>query len=238
MEDEAARAEVCFAIATRLKAGLQSGREALWDVAKAAAEFDDQSGWTALGYDSMRHWLAEPDIGMSRRTFLRLVSTWREMEKRQVSSARLALLEPAKVDVVLPKVRSGAVELDDALADAEELGYADLRHRYQGAKEDPEPREDEDLDPGPTVPQRGTTEEDEDASLPPLEVEVLDAEPTQNPDHHHSGSLSPEQEGVIEEMHACLVKIARTVADTGYVSATQLTEILGTIEVAETTFPL
>jgi hypothetical protein len=130
-EEADARAKAMFALVEDIKAGLRAGREAMWVVAKGLHEFDEQSGWTALGYEKLGEWLADPDIGMTRSTFYRLVQVYRELVvRRQVSTEHLATLDVSKVQIVLPSVKSGTASLDDALDDVQALGAKDLREKY------------------------------------------------------------------------------------------------------------
>jgi hypothetical protein len=125
------RASAMYALDQEIKKGLRSGREAMWKVAQALHEFDEGSGWTALGYEKLSDWLAEPDIGMMRRTYYRLVSSYRELVVlRRVDESKLLELDVSKVDIVLPAVKSGKVDLEDALEDVKELGARDLRDKY------------------------------------------------------------------------------------------------------------
>jgi hypothetical protein len=48
-EEIQARAQQMYALDQAVRAGLTKGREGLWDAAKALYEFDEQSGWSALG---------------------------------------------------------------------------------------------------------------------------------------------------------------------------------------------
>jgi hypothetical protein len=195
------RAEKCFAIAQRLKTGLHAGRAAIWAVAQACAEFDDENGWTALGYDSMRQWLAEPDVGMSRATFMRLTRTYRELKKRQVPASRMAELEPSKVDIVLPKVRTGAVDLEKALSDAEELGSSDLRANYYDR---PDPADEEPVHDDLDVLEGGSNVE----TTGEPEVELVD----ETHDNDLGGTAAMELWSCARQMHLVLQRVWTEVA--------------------------
>lgn len=130
-EEAEERAEKCYALEEKVKTNLRVGRESLWEVAQALYEFDESNGWSALGYDKLNDWLAQPDIGISRSHYFRLVSVYHEMVVlRQVDAERLKEIEPQKIQIVLPAVKSGKVQLEEALDDAEALGRRDLRERY------------------------------------------------------------------------------------------------------------
>jgi hypothetical protein len=129
-EEADERAQAMFDLDQSIKAGFRAGREAMWNVARDLAKFDEESGWTALGYDKLGDWLADPDVSLGRRTYYRMVSVWRELEQRRVSVAELAELDTSKVDIVLGAVKAGRADIDDALADAKTLGARDLREKY------------------------------------------------------------------------------------------------------------
>jgi len=130
--DEAeARVQECFEIEQRVKNGLAAGRAALWQLAEALYEFDEERGWSALGYEELVDWLADPEISTKSATYYQLVQTWRELAvMRKVDSKRLENLDRSKVGIVLRSITSGKVSLEDALADAGTLGARDLREKY------------------------------------------------------------------------------------------------------------
>lgn len=199
-EETQQRAEHCFEIEQNLKAGLRAGREAMWEVARCCHEFDEQSGWTALGYDSMSAWLADPDVGMARGTFYRLARTYRELVvQRGLLPAQLKELDTSKVDIVLPRVRSGVVRLQDALDDSKELGQRDLRQKYM-TRPDPadealvenrvtsDSDREEAYDPGPND---GSDAPQLASDVEVVEGEVVDEdEPAHNEDPVPSGQVS------------------------------------------------
>jgi hypothetical protein len=209
--DEAeVRAERCFELEKEIKAGLQAGREALWRVARAAHEFDEENGWTALGYENVTEWLADPEVGMTRSTYFRMVGAYRELVvKKQLPMETVAELDVSKVDVVLPRVKGGTVSLKTAIEDMKTLGWRDLRTKYLGRKD--------------ATPSAGTDDDESAAAPPPLnptddkpvwagdgpqeaaddvvEGDVIDADvvdepeppaqPAHNGHHAHSGQLQP-----------------------------------------------
>jgi hypothetical protein len=129
-EEAEERAQRCYGLEQSIKAGLRAGREALWEVARSLHEFDEESGWSALGYEKLGDWLADPEVSMTRRTYYRLIGTHRELAARKVKPELLPALDVSKVDIVLPAVKAGRVALDDALEDVKELGARDLRDKY------------------------------------------------------------------------------------------------------------
>lgn len=117
----------------QIHAGLRAGRATMWAVAQSLYEWDEEAGWSALGYESIGDWLSQPEIGMSRKTYYRSVQMWREfVVVRRLDPEKLLALDIGKVEVVLPALKAGRVDLDDALSDAEALGRADLRDKYYG----------------------------------------------------------------------------------------------------------
>jgi hypothetical protein len=124
-------AQDAFAIEERIKTAMNDGREALWRMMEALYEFDEESAWRFLGFESLSEWLAQPEIGMTRTTYYRYVRTWRELAViRKVSVPALAQVDPTKVDIVMPAVKAGRYNLNQAFADVQELGWRDLREKY------------------------------------------------------------------------------------------------------------
>ena len=122
---------IARAIQNQIHAAIHKGREALWELSEALYDFDETRGWLGLGYENLSQWLAEPEHAMSRTQYYRLVRTWRKLVvERQIDADRLRLLDQSKVALVADKIASAEVLVDEALADAEELGWRDLRDRY------------------------------------------------------------------------------------------------------------
>lgn len=192
------RAEEAFRLDQDIKADLRTGRATLWAVAEKLYQFDELAGWSALGYDRLVDWLADPEVSMRTTTYYTAVARWRKLTVlRSVDFSRLKNLDPSKVDVVLPSIEKQSVKLEDALADVEELGQRDLREKYIGRREKPEP------EPEPPVVDADVVEdEDEDEpsgqSDEPSWISVNEvpydepAEPAHNEDHEPSGQLPPE----------------------------------------------
>ena len=130
-EEAEARAQHCYELEEKIKASLRVAQESVWDLAEALYKFDDANRWSALGYDKLGDWLAQTEVGISRSHYYRLVSVYHEMAViRQVDAKRLKQIEPQKLQIVLPAIKSGKVQLEEALDDAEALGRRDLRERY------------------------------------------------------------------------------------------------------------
>jgi hypothetical protein len=137
-QEQDERARECYALQSQITASLRAGRAAMWALAEALHKFDEANGWTALNYESLRHWLADPEIGMKRATYYRLVGQWRELVVvRQVDVSTVLELDVSKVQVVMPAVKAGRVTLEKALEDVQEMGKADLREVYYGEKDAP-----------------------------------------------------------------------------------------------------
>jgi hypothetical protein len=126
-----ALAKEAFEVERRIVANAQSISVATWELSKDLYELHERGLFRALGYDTLEEFLAMPELGMSRAQFFRLTRTWRDLVVvRQVPEERVRALEPSKVHEVLPKVMKGDAILNDALDDAEHLGFRDLRIKY------------------------------------------------------------------------------------------------------------
>jgi hypothetical protein len=156
-EEAKERAEECYKLDQRIKDAFRAGREALWDAAAALREFDEKSGWTALGYETLGDWLADPEVGMTRRTYQRLIITHRELTRRNVPKELMAKLDVSKVDIVLPSIKAGTVKLSKALDDAQAMGARDLRETYY-KRPDPAQKDDEEDEPANVGTQPGEDE--------------------------------------------------------------------------------
>jgi hypothetical protein len=96
-------------------------------------EFHGRRGWEPLGFDTLNGWLAEPDVGVGRNEFFKLVRIYRELVVgRELPIEELARLDRSKVATVLPAIERGEQSLDQALADCEALGFRDLQAEYGG----------------------------------------------------------------------------------------------------------
>lgn len=130
-DEEQERAEKCAEIEQRIKENLQHGRQAFWELARNLYEFDQENGWTALGFSSQEEWLAQPEVSMTRSAFFGLVRRHRELVvARKLPSTQLVALEPSKVDIVMPAIEKNRGKLQDILDDVRDLGARDLRDKY------------------------------------------------------------------------------------------------------------
>jgi hypothetical protein len=130
-------ADEARAVHTQIVAALRDGRAAGWRLAEALYEFDELRGWSALGYESLNEYLADPEITIRRSTYFELVGTYKAFAvERKIEFERLETIDMSKAAIAaraLNAVKASSVE--DALADAETLGARDLREKY-GAKSD------------------------------------------------------------------------------------------------------
>lgn len=177
-QERKARAALCFELDQSIKASLRAGREAVWDAAKQMHLFDEEEGWTALGYDRVNEWLADPEVGMSRSSFYRMVKLYREMVViRQLPEEELKTLEPSKLEIALPAIKENSKPLAEVLDDVKELGSRDLRELYFRK---PDPKDDV---PPPDGGESLTAETDDgdededviDATVVKAVLEVTDA---------------------------------------------------------------
>lgn len=94
-------------------------------------EFVGEKMWLELGYETLTDWLATPEIDLGRSQVYALVEAYRELVvEREVALEELGRLDVSKIAVVLPALRAGEVELDEALADCANLSRSDLREKY------------------------------------------------------------------------------------------------------------
>jgi hypothetical protein len=134
----AAEGDAAFAVEKRIKSALADGRRALWALSEALYEFDELCGWPKLGYKTKSEWLADPEISITSATYYRLVKLWREFVLRhKVALPALGELEPSKVDIVLGRLRSHSVTLEQAINDVKTQGWRDLREVYYDRPEPP-----------------------------------------------------------------------------------------------------
>lgn len=165
-----------YAHETKVKEGLTGARSNLWSAAEALYHFAEETGWAALGYDTLGEWLAAPEITISRRTYFQMVQAWRELVVvRQVDSANIRTLDLTKVSIALPALTAGRAEVDDVLADVEALAAPDLREKYVRSRIST-PSEDGDTS---TVGSDDESAPEANADGEAVDVEILD--PLQEP---------------------------------------------------------
>lgn len=131
LSPEERAAKEAYAVEEKIKKG--TGAIKVVQIAIAGYLHDFHSGrmWEALGYDKFETWLGSPEISMGRSDAYQKIEVYEELVvKRQVSQEDLAELDMSKLSVVLPVLRKGDVELEDALSDCEALSRSELRAKY------------------------------------------------------------------------------------------------------------
>lgn len=124
-------AEKAFEVESKIKTGTGAIKQVWVALAGHLHEFYTEQMWVSLGHDKFESWLGTPEIGLKRSQTYQLIEVYEELVvKREVSQAQLAELEMSKLAVVLPALRKGDVELEDVLADCEELSRSALREKY------------------------------------------------------------------------------------------------------------
>jgi hypothetical protein len=115
----------------KVKKGLGAIREVWIALAAYLHEFHTEKMWVPLGYDRFEDWLGDPEIGLGRSQVYASIEAYEELVvQREVDPKILAQLEATKIGVVLPALRRGEIELDEALADCEALSRSALREKY------------------------------------------------------------------------------------------------------------
>jgi hypothetical protein len=207
-------AERAYELQEAIVAGMKVGREAAWAVAEQLHAFDEMSGWLALGYDTLSDWLAQPEVQVTTRTYYRLVQAYREtVVRRRIPLQTMASIDHSKIDVVIGRVNSGDVRIEDALEDAKVLGWRDLRQKYLKRRpefasagipdHDDEPPADQDAEvrPRPAVSQRvGAALADDDV----VEVSAQTVEPDHNPAPGLSGRLPGDIDALADSIDRAL----------------------------------
>lgn len=129
--------EVGYSSHQKLVVALTGTRLALTAVCEACYEVRRDRSYSSLGFSTLEEYLASPEISMSRSEFF-LAAKIHEtfILEAGVEPERLAVASPSKLDVVIPKVSSGEVEVEKALDDVEALGIKDLRALYRGTEEE------------------------------------------------------------------------------------------------------
>lgn len=124
-------AKKAFETEGKIKRGVGAVREVWGALAAYLHEFHSEKMWEPLGYDKFEDWLGSPEIGLGRSQVYALIESYEELViKRELGVGDLAELEATKVAVVLPALRRGDVELEEALADCKALSRSALREKY------------------------------------------------------------------------------------------------------------
>jgi hypothetical protein len=131
----------------RLVAGLGDTRRGFLQAAEACWALIETEGWMVLGYESLKEYLASPEIGLRRSAFYDLAAIYRTyVVEGGITPERLLAADHSKLAVAVPALSAGKVEIDEAIADAEALPWRDMREKYKGLIAGPE---DLSNDPGP-----------------------------------------------------------------------------------------
>jgi hypothetical protein len=124
-------AKKAFAVEAKIKKGTGAIKQVWIALAGHLHEFYTDRMWESLGHDKFESWLGDPAIGLKRSQTYQLIEVYEELvAKRGVTQEELAELEMSKLAVVLPALRKGEAELEDVLADCEELSRSELREKY------------------------------------------------------------------------------------------------------------
>jgi len=136
-EEQKAHLDLCTAIEDRVRMSLARGRVAMWEMAEALYEFDQENGWTALGFATKTQWLAQPWLELEERTYRRMVRAWGGLVvMRGVDRSTLTGLDRSKVDIVMATIEGGElgqVTLEEVLEDVRTLTARALCRKYDSA---------------------------------------------------------------------------------------------------------
>lgn len=137
----------------KLLLGLRKARSGIIETAEACHLLLEEEGWLALGYEGLAEYLAQPEVGLARTQFYDLANIHRRFViEGSVEPERLAASEHSKLALTLPALTAGKVTPDEAAADAESLGWRDLREKYRDLMAEPKEPKDPSGDPGPDEP--------------------------------------------------------------------------------------
>lgn len=110
----------------------RAGQLSTWvPLACALHRFHATQAWTMVACESFNEWLGQPEVWISRAEAYGLIGVWRELVvERDVNPDDLTVLDPSKVQAVVPAIRRRDVTVDEALADCAALSRSDLREKY------------------------------------------------------------------------------------------------------------
>lgn len=127
-----ARSKQAFNLERSIKKAAVLAHASWWALAELLYKFHEGGYWTDLGYDSLDEFLAQPEIGISRAQFFKQSKVWRDLVVvKKIKPKELEALEPAKVAEVVPAIMRGEVKPKDALDDAQELSFRDVKIKYR-----------------------------------------------------------------------------------------------------------
>lgn len=96
-------------------------------------EFVEERMWEPLGLETLEEWLASPEVELSRTDVFRVVRVYRGLVlERGVSPEELHGLSAGKLDVLLPALKAGRIDTDEALSQARALTRRDLVAEHGG----------------------------------------------------------------------------------------------------------
>jgi len=128
---EQTRADRALEIEGKVKEGIQAARTVWVALAAFLSDFHEEKLWTDRGHDSFDSWLADPEVDLGRSMAYALIQNYRFFLKEGgLDSVVLAQYEPTKLQQVIPALKAGDADLDDALADVEALSRSDLKEKY------------------------------------------------------------------------------------------------------------
>lgn len=128
-------AEQAFDLEARVRAARAFERRTWVPLAEGLAAFHHSKAWEALDYEKFGDWLGTPEVGLGRRQAYRLIQAWDWAGDNGVSQETLEMLDLTKLAVVIPAVKAGRAELQEALGDAEMLSRSDLVEKYTERRE-------------------------------------------------------------------------------------------------------
>lgn len=131
---EQSRADRALEIEGKVKEGIQAARTVWVALAAFLSEFHEQKLWIDRGHDTFDSWLADPEVDLGRSMAYALIQNYRFFSTYEIYAdldlQDLANYEPTKLQVVIPALKSGAVDIEAALADVETLSRSDLKEKY------------------------------------------------------------------------------------------------------------
>lgn len=128
---EEVRSDRAFAIERQIVAGCSAIRAAWVALAAFLHEFHAEQMWEDLGHENFDEWLGSPEISLGRSHVYALIQCYQVLiVERGIEAAKLEAIEATKAVQVLPALKRGEVEVEEALADAESLSRIDLREKY------------------------------------------------------------------------------------------------------------
>jgi hypothetical protein len=124
-------AEESHAIHTAILSALERGRAAVWDLAEQYYELSERRGWKALGYETLRDYLGQPEVAYGESAFWALVRLHeRLLVQGKLDPERVHRLEWTKANYVMKALNGGSATIENAVSDVETLSRSDLIEKY------------------------------------------------------------------------------------------------------------